>query len=285
MCRELLEGVLASDDRSNAYNPQRWRRLADLCIQQGRVAEAQLCAQSAGDLSLSLLLLSCIGDKTGLYEVAKQAQQQDQLNIAFLALYIAGDAEACLKLLQDCGKLPEAAFFSLSHLPSFVNDALQAWQEDLRSHKHIAAELLANPKDFGSYSPGLEAAQELEKALEPLHHMNVAACEYPKYCAMLEGEGLDLSQLRTVEQVMSEVAEEVSGDAAEEVEGETTEGDVPEEERAHETVVETTEESVAQRTESGHTPDSDFDELMDGDVDLEGDGDDLDLDDLEKEWN
>ena len=76
MCRELLEGVLASDDRSNAYNPQRWRRLADLCIQQGRVAEAQLCAQSAGDLSLSLLLLSCIGDKTGLYEVAKQAQQQ-----------------------------------------------------------------------------------------------------------------------------------------------------------------------------------------------------------------
>ena len=118
MCRELLEGVLASDDRSNAYNPQRWRRLADLCIQQGRVAEAQLCAQSAGDLSLSLLLLSCIGDKTGLYEVAKQAQQQDQLNIAFLALYIAGDAEACLKLLQDCGKLPEAAFFSLSHLPS-----------------------------------------------------------------------------------------------------------------------------------------------------------------------
>lgn len=42
---------------------------------------------------------------------------------------------------------------------------------------------------------------------------------------------------------------------------------------------------MAQRTESGHTPDSDFDELMDGDVDLEGDGDDLDLDDLEKEWN
>lgn len=89
MCRQLLEGPLSQDDRCNAYNPQRWRRLADLCIQQGRIDVAQQCAQSAGDLALSLLLISCTGDKPGLYAIAKQAEAQNQMNIAFLALYIA----------------------------------------------------------------------------------------------------------------------------------------------------------------------------------------------------
>ena len=133
MCRQLLEGPLSQDDRCNAYNPQRWRRLADLCIQQGRIDVAQQCAQSAGDLALSLLLISCTGDKPGLYAIAKQAEAQNQMNIAFLALYIAGDAEACLSLLQRCDRLPEAAFFSLSHIPSHVNSALQMCERTITS--------------------------------------------------------------------------------------------------------------------------------------------------------
>ena len=221
MCRQLLEGPLSQDDRCNAYNPQRWRRLADLCIQQGRIDVAQQCAQSAGDLALSLLLISCTGDKPGLYAIAKQAEAQNQMNIAFLALYIAGDAEACLSLLQRCDRLPEAAFFSLSHIPSHVNSALQMWEEALRKDHHIAAELLANPQEYMSYFPGLEDALQLETSLEPLRSMTVAAKEYPKYQAMLESGTFDLQQLQEVGEVSEEVKE--AGEVSEEVQEVTEE--------------------------------------------------------------
>lgn len=262
MCQELLEGVLAVDDRSNAYNPQRWRRLADLCIQQGKITAAQRCAQRADDLSLSLLLLSCTGDRAGLYELSKQAKEEEQLNIAFLALYLAGDASACLQLLKDCGKLPEAAFFSLSHLPSHVTAAFEAWRDDLRARKHIAAELLASPQEYASYFPGLDNALQLEQALEPLRQTAIAASEYLNYRAMVEGEGLDLSQLRQVGEVCKE----------------------EEQEEQEEVRVEKVEEEMEMKGEEQEEQeiDSEFAEL---EGEIEDDGEDLDLDGLEEEWN
>ena len=141
----MLASTLADRDRTDTYNPQRWRRLAELYIAQGRIDMAENCAQHAGDLAFSLLLLSCLGDRAGLRALAEAAQRSGQLNVAFLALYLAGDAVACLNLLQEEGKLPEAAFFSLSYVPSQAHAAFTLWREKLRAEKHIAAELLADP--------------------------------------------------------------------------------------------------------------------------------------------
>ena len=199
-CRDLLASTLADRDRTDTYNPQRWRRLAELYIAQGRIDMADTCAQHAGDLAFSLLLLSCLGDRAGLRALAEAAQRGGQLNVAFLALYLAGDAMACLKLLQEEGKLPEAAFFSLSYVPSQAHAAFTLWREKLRAEKHIAAELLADPAMYGSFFAGLEKALALEKALEPLRRMNVAAEEYAKYREMIEGEGLHLKDLRVVKE-------------------------------------------------------------------------------------
>ena len=66
----LLRGELRAADRADAYNPQRWRRLADLGITQGDVPLALTCAEQAGDLSLSLLLYSCVGDRAALAALA-----------------------------------------------------------------------------------------------------------------------------------------------------------------------------------------------------------------------
>ena len=230
--------------------------MADVCIQQGNIAAAQRCAQNADDLSLSLLLLSCMGDREGLYALSKQAKEEDQLNIAFLSLYLTGDAPACLQLLRECGKLPEAAFFSLSHLPSQVTTAFEAWREDLRSRKHIAAELLASPQEYASYFPGLEEAVQLEEALEPLRQTAIASSEYLKYKAMVEGDGLDFSQLRRVgeEQLEEEEQEEQEEELPDE------EGEVVEEQET----------------------DSDFAEL-EGEMEEDG-GEDIDFDELENEW-
>ena len=214
-----------------------------------------------------------MGDREGLYALAEQAKEEDQLNIAFLSLYLTGDAPACLQLLRECGKLPEAAFFSLSHLPSQVTSAFEAWREDLRTRKHIAAELLASPQEYASHFPGLEEAKQLEAALEPLRHTAIASSEYLKYKAMVEGDGLDLSQLRRVGEV--EQAEEEEEQVEEEGGGEREE---QVEEGAEE---EQFEEGVGEVIE-GQETDSEFAEL-EGEIEEDGE-EDIDFDELENEW-
>lgn len=303
----MLASTLADRDRTDTYNPQRWRRLAELYIAQGRIDMAENCAQHAGDLAFSLLLLSCLGDRAGLRALAEAAQRSGQLNVAFLALYLAGDAVACLNLLQEEGKLPEAAFFSLSYVPSQAHAAFTLWREKLRAEKHIAAELLADPAQYGSFFAGLEKALALEKALEPLRRMNVAAEEYSKYCEMIEGEGLHLKDLRVVKE--DEEEEEEDNEEKEKVETSNPEEEVEEpneeeqkdmdeaqEEEEEEAEAEEAEEGLEDEEKGGNSGqmsspniDEEFGELLEGGTlsqgGDEGEEGDIDIEDLEREWS
>ena len=268
-----MRGELRAADRADAYNPQRWRRLADLGITQGDVPLALTCAEQAGDLSLSLLLYSCVGDRAALAALAARAAAQEQLNIAFLALYLTGDVRGCIELLQAHGKLPEAAFFALAYQPSQIAQAFAVWQADLRAHHHVAAELIANPREYAEYFAGYEEALALEAQLAPLRAMDVKASEYPKYRRMVDGEGIDVSAL-----------ESVRGDVSEEVEK-----DVKEEEEVKEEDVKTEEVKDDERvkTENAETETDNVEEEFEAIIGSEEgtDDGDIDIDDLEKEWS
>ena len=274
----LLRGELRAADRADAYNPQRWRRLADLGITQGDVPLALTCAEQAGDLSLSLLLYSCVGDRAALAALAARAAAQEQLNIAFLALYLTGDVRGCIELLQAHGKLPEAAFFALAYQPSQIAQAFAVWQADLRAHHHVAAELIANPREYAEYFAGYEEALALEAQLAPLRAMDVKASAYPKYRRMVDGEGIDVSAL-----------ESVRGDVKTE---EVKEEDVKEEEEVkEEEVKEEKEEEVKEdeivKTENAETETDNVEEEFEAIIGSEEgtDDGDIDIDDLEKEWS
>ena len=306
----MLASTLADRDRTDTYNPQRWRRLAELYIAQGRIDMAENCAQHAGDLAFSLLLLSCLGDRAGLRALAEAAQRSGQLNVAFLALYLAGDAVACLNLLQEEGKLPEAAFFSLSYVPSQAHAAFALWREKLRAEKYVAAELLEDPAQYGSFFAGLEKALALEKALEPLRRMNVAAEEYSKYCEMIEGEGLHLKDLRVVkedeeeededneekEKVETSNPEEEVEEPNEEEQKDMDEAQEEEAEEVREEEAEEAEEGLEDEEKGGNSGqmsspniDEEFGELLEGGTlsqgGDEGEEGDIDIEDLEREWS
>lgn len=280
----LLRGELRAADRADAYNPQRWRRLADLCITQGDVPLALTCAEQAGDLSLSLLLYSCVGDRAALAALAARAADQEQLNIAFLALYLTGDVRGCIELLQTHGKLPEAAFFALAYQPSQIAQAFAVWQADLRAHHHIAAELIANPREYAEYFAGYEEALALEAQLAPLRAMDVKASEYPKYRRMVEGEGIDVSALESVsEEVKKEevkTEEEVKG--MKEEEKEVSEEMKTEEEEKEEMKEEKEEVKTNAETDTDNV-EEEFEAII-GSEEGADDGD-IDIDDLEKEWS
>lgn len=277
----LLRGELRAADRADAYNPQRWRRLADLGITQGDVPLALTCAEQAGDLSLSLLLYSCVGDRAAMAALAARAAAQEQLNIAFLALYLTGDVRGCIELLQAHGKLPEAAFFALAYQPSQIAQAFAVWQADLRAHHHVAAELIANPREYAEYFAGYEEALALEAQLAPLRAMDVKASEYPKYRRMVDGEGIDVSALESVRgDVKSEEVKE------EEVKEEDVKTEEVKEEVKEEKEEEVKEDEIV-KTENAETETDNVEEEFEAIIGSEEgtDDGDIDIDDLEKEWS
>lgn len=292
MCSSLLQHELREKDATGAYNPQRWRRLADVCIRQANIAMALRCAEEANDLSFSLLLYSCVGDRAGLVALAEKAAQQEQLNIAFLALYLTGDTLGCIRLLQSHQKLSEAAFFALAYQPSRITEAFRVWQSDLRAHLHLAAELIANPEEYGSYFAGYEEALELEKQLEPLRHVDVRAREYARYKKMVEEDGIDVGALEMVGGEGCEERGEVCNESGEEEkinEGEEEEINEDEEEQNEENNNAThkpEEENTTTTNTTQEEPEQDeFEEIMEGGDETKDDGEDIDIDDLEREWS
>ena len=279
----LLRGELRAADRADAYNPQRWRRLADLGITQGDVPLALTCAEQAGDLSLSLLLYSCVGDRAAMAALAARAAAQEQLNIAFLALYLTGDVRGCIELLQAHGKLPEAAFFALAYQPSQIAQAFAVWQADLRAHHHVAAELIANPREYAEYFAGYEEALTLEAQLAPLRAMDVKASEYPKYRRMVDGEGIDVSALESVRgDVKSEEVKEEVKEEKEEVKEEVKTEEVKEEMKKEDVKEDEIVKADNPETETDNV-EEEFEAIIGSEEGAE-DGD-IDIDDLEKEWS
>ena len=285
----LLRGELRAADSADAYNPQRWRRLADLGITQGDVPLALTCAEQAGDLSLSLLLYSCVGDRAALAALAARAAAQEQLNIAFLALYLTGDVHGCIELLQAHGKLPEAAFFALAYQPSQIAQAFAVWQADLRAHHHVAAELIANPREYAEYFAGYEEALALEAQLAPLRAMDVKASEYPKYRRMVDGEGIDVSALESVrgDVKSEEVKEDVKSEEVKEEVKEEKEEVKEEKEEVKEEKEEEVKEDEIVKTENAETETDNVEEEFEAIIGSEEgtDDGDIDIDDLEKEWS
>ncbi|KAM7455142.1 hypothetical protein BLSTO_04101 [Blastocystis sp. subtype 1] len=210
--------------------------------------------------------------------LAARAAAQEQLNIAFLALYLTGDVRGCIELLQAHGKLPEAAFFALAYQPSQIAQAFAVWQADLRAHHHVAAELIANPREYAEYFAGYEEALALEAQLAPLRAMDVKASEYPKYRRMVDGEGIDVSALESVRgDVKSEEVKEEDV-KTEEVKEEVKEEDVKTEE---------VKEDETVKTENAETETDNVEEEFEAIIGSEegAEDGDIDIDDLEKEWS
>ncbi len=55
-------------------------------------------------------------------------------------------------------RLPEAAFFARTYLPSKMSEVTQVWKKDLEKQNAKAAESLADPEEYPNLFPNLEWA-------------------------------------------------------------------------------------------------------------------------------
>ncbi|KAI8053345.1 coatomer WD associated region-domain-containing protein [Syncephalis plumigaleata] len=120
----------------------KWRILGDAAWPIG---------SKANDFSGLLLLYTASGNADGIEKLARLAEEQGSNNIAFacwlqLALY---------HLLVKTDRIPEAAIFARTYMPSKVPELTKLWREYLvKADKQKLANALTDPlEDDGNYFP------------------------------------------------------------------------------------------------------------------------------------
>ncbi|GLC41850.1 hypothetical protein PLESTM_001257800 [Pleodorina starrii] len=225
----------------------KWKQLGEMALTAGKLDLAAECLTRASDFSGLLMLASARGDRSGMAAVGASAAAGGKTNVAFLAYFLLGRLQDCLNLLLESHRLPEAAFFARTYLPSGISPALVKWKADLAAINPKAAEALADPAAYPNLFPHLDEAFRAETLLAEQRSKLVPASSYldaaAAMAASLEGglEGL-LERLQGLglgsdehEELEEEVVEEAEEEVAEEEEAEEAgEDEAMEEEEAEE---------------------------------------------------
>ena len=113
------------------------------------------------------MLATSSGDADMVAKLGETAIQSGKNNVAFLSHFLLGDLEKCLDVLIESGRLPEAAFFARTYLPSQISRVLPQWKEQLTKVSEKAGQSLADPNEyknlFSNFNQTLEAEQMLAK--------------------------------------------------------------------------------------------------------------------------
>jgi len=92
------------------------------------------------------LIYTSSGDKDKLLDLAKKAEDAASNNIAFAAIWAAGDVDAAVELLQRTGRDGEAVLLSHTYKPSKTQQLATAWKEGLdKKGKSKVSRLLGVP--------------------------------------------------------------------------------------------------------------------------------------------
>jgi len=168
---------------------EKWRSVADLATKNCELKLASEALRKAKDHGGLLLLATSAGDSQAVTNLANDAEAEGKFNVAFLSHMLTGNLTACLNLLLAANRLPEAAMFCRTYLPSEAQRVTTMWKESL-SGKH--AEAIAEPEKypnlFGEYEDSLRA--------EKFYNENKTrefASEYPEMTAVTERDLIEES--------------------------------------------------------------------------------------------
>lgn len=142
---------------------------------------AEQCLVRAKDLSGMLLLYSSRGSIPGMTSLADLAKAQGKHNVTFLCYFLLNQLDACIDLLIECGRVPEAAFFARTYVPSRMSECVALWRKDLHKINPKAAESLADPGQYKNLFPNYDAALHVEAAQQATRGRPVAAAAYPQH--------------------------------------------------------------------------------------------------------
>ena len=178
---QLGELQLAREIAVEAASEAKWKQLGELAMSAGDLSLAETCLDSASDLSGLLLMYSSSGNAEGLEAVAERAKSSGKHNVAFLCLFLLNKLEECVDLLVSAGRVPEAAFFARTYLPSKASEVVGLWRGDLQKVNKKAAEALADPEEYSNLFPDFDLALQAEQLRKAKGGAKIPAAAFPQH--------------------------------------------------------------------------------------------------------
>lgn len=146
-------------------NPQKWSQLAEVATKQNKFDLVKECLERANDFGGLLLLATSSGDENMVRNLGELGAAQGKHNISFLSMFLLGDLEKCLQILISTNRLPEAAFFARTYIPSKISYIVQLWRNELAKINEKAGQSLADPEQYENLFPDLNDALKTEQYL------------------------------------------------------------------------------------------------------------------------
>ena len=151
------------EDKDSTDTMTKWKKLSDSALKVTNLELCEAASIASNDFPGLLLLYSATGNLEGMEKLAKLAADGGRTNVAFVAYMLTGNIEACADLLISTKRLPEAAFFARTYMPSRIDEIMSLWKEDLASISESAANALACPKNNPDRFADMGIALEVEK--------------------------------------------------------------------------------------------------------------------------
>nr|CAG4642317.1 EOG090X01FO [Evadne anonyx] len=162
---QLGDLKLAYQLATEAQSEHKWKQLADIATNKCQFDMAQECLHKAQDFGGLLLLATASGNAEMVQRLGDDAIGAGMNNVAFLTRFLSGDLNACLEILLSTNRIPEAAFFARTYLPSQISRVVQLWKVSLGLVNAKAAQSLADPQQYENLFPGLSDAMKTEQFL------------------------------------------------------------------------------------------------------------------------
>eukprot|EP00591_Stephanopyxis_turris_P006839 CAMPEP_0195518382 /NCGR_PEP_ID=MMETSP0794_2-20130614/12763_1 /TAXON_ID=515487 /ORGANISM="Stephanopyxis turris, Strain CCMP 815" /LENGTH=947 /DNA_ID=CAMNT_0040647331 /DNA_START=62 /DNA_END=2905 /DNA_ORIENTATION=+ len=179
---ELLQET-PEEDKDTTDTMAKWKRLSDVAL---KISDFDLCEAASiasSDFSGLLLLYSATGNLDGMEKLAVMANEGGKTNVAFISNLLTGKVEECIELLLANKRVPEAAFFARTYLPSRVNEIVSMWKEDLSKVSESASKSLADPASNPELFPDSDIALQVEQMFIAQRDATVGSCipasDYP----------------------------------------------------------------------------------------------------------
>lgn len=146
-------------------NPQKWSQLAEVATSKNKFDLVKECLYRANDFGGLLLLATSTGDGEMLKNLGQSGSDQGKHNISFLSMFLLGDLEGCLNILINTGRIPEAAFFARTYIPSKISDVVKIWRNELAKINEKAGQSLADPEQYENLFPNFNETLKTEQFL------------------------------------------------------------------------------------------------------------------------
>ncbi|CAB3409382.1 unnamed protein product [Caenorhabditis bovis] len=179
----LGELKIAYDLAVQTDSEEKWKALSNAAAFKSDFGLARECYERARDYGALLMLESCAGSKPHMQKLASECAATGNHNVTFMSNLLLGNLEECLELLIKTDRLPEAAFFARTRLPSQVPRVVELWKAKVskvheKSTRKIG-ESLADPVKYENLFPGYAESLRAESYIRQVSMLAVPASARP----------------------------------------------------------------------------------------------------------